>query len=334
MSILKFFFGTSSNAVESENVNGEEQSEEEHERKYNFETLRDDGLRALDIGQFSYAVRCFSAALEYMPEHEETQGYLAEAYIRMGEGLKALDLLDELVKKYPENYKLLYASAQAAEISEDWDKMEIFARAAIELKNKEDDSFFILARAQYNKKDYLTAVATLTQLLTNDEHYVPVRELRARILYEMKQYVEAEKDIDYLIRNDVATEDVYCLKGKIREVLGDNQGALDNYTKLREMNPFSYDGVLRAAKVYIDRNQLDKALDLLNEAIELQPKFSEAYKMRGNVKLLLHDEAGSIEDLKNSFEFAPEEQKSINGDFTNIEEKMKEYYRSLNPYGF
>lgn len=63
---------------------------------------------------------------------------------------------------------------------------------------------------------------------------------------------------------------------------------------------------MRAGKAYVSTHQLDKALQLYDEAIDLQPDFAEAYKERGNVRMQLHDKEGAMDDLKKSLELAPE----------------------------
>ena len=52
------------------------------------------------------------------------------------------------------------------------------------------------------------------------------------------------------------------------------------------------------------------------------------------MKHRLHDDAGAAEDLKRSLELNPESATSLDGEFTNVENRMSQYYRNLNPYGF
>ena len=49
---------------------------------------------------------------------------------------------------------------------------------------------------------------------------------------------------------------------------------------------------------YAANRQLDRALSTLDEAVELMPDFSEGYKERGRIKLMLNDKAGATDDLK------------------------------------
>ena len=336
MSFFKKLFGTPQEAPTDNEVAPQDETinEEEHEKRYNFETLRDDGLRAMNIRQPALAIKYFMAALEFMPEDEETQGHLAEAYIQTGQGKMALEILNKLSTKHPNEFKLFYALGQAEELAQEWEPMLAAAQKAHELNPEEDNALFMLARAQYKTKDFLAAIASLTKLLAVDESFMPVRQLRGQILFEMKQYADAENDTNFLIGHQTATEDTYQLKGEILEAQDNMDGALQNYKKIEELNPFSHEYILKTANVYIKTNKLDKALQMMDDAIENEPDFAEAFKLRGNIKLLLHDEQGSMDDLKKALELAPEEQKDMDGKFSNIEQETEEKLKELNPFGF
>ncbi len=332
MSIFSKIFGTSDTSATGQENSSESLSSEEHEQQYNFETLRDDGLRSLNAGQPTLAVKYLEEALKYRDD-DETWGHLADAYIRCGQGETALPILDKLIDKHKDQPKLYVAAAQAAEQARDWDKMEDYAHQALRLEETNDVVRFLLARAQYHLHDYISAIATLTQLLGNDEGYVPVRQLRAQTLYEMNQYHEAEKDIQYMLDHETGTEDCYLLKAKLCLSQGRQQEALEACLQILAINPFHREAPLMAAQIYMQTNRLDKALELLNETLEMMPDLAEGYKLRGRVKHLLHDEAGAIEDLKRSVELAPEQQQNLTGTFCNIQDGAEIKLPEINPFG-
>ena len=298
-----------------------------------FVMLRDDGVRAMRMGQLPYAERCFTAALERQDD-ETTKSYLAEIYIGLNVGEKALPILDELTQKHPDEVKLFLAKAQAAHQCSDWNAMNEAADQIIRIDPENPNGPFNKAQAQSGLKDYIQAVTLLTQLLTNHTDATQARMLRAKVLYEMQQYEEAEKDVDQIINDEQATEETYALKGDIRAALGDAEGAIANYDNMKEINPFNQDAVLKTGKVYQDNHQLDKALKVYDEAIELQPNFAQAYKERGGVRLQLHDDLGATDDLKKALELAPEEAQKVDGEFKNVQDEMEARYRTQNPFGF
>ena len=79
---------------------------------------------------------------------------------------------------------------------------------------------------------------------------------------------------------------------------------------------------MHLGKLYITREQPDRAIALFDEAIELKPDFAKAYSERGRARLMLGDKKGSFEDMKKAIELNPEgeEAKKVEGKFSNFEE--------------
>ena len=98
MSFLKKLFGT------PENLSPEEEAQAAARR--NFETLRDDGVRAMQMGEVPFALKCFEEALNITPGDRRTQAFKAEAHLRMGQYAEALPLLKALAADEPCNHDL------------------------------------------------------------------------------------------------------------------------------------------------------------------------------------------------------------------------------------
>lgn len=300
---------------------------------HDFETLRDDGIRAMRMGQFSFAEKCLLAALQRRDD-DYAKSCLAEVYMAVQEGKKALSLLKELISRHADDIPLHLAAAHAAELCGEWSTVNDAGLAIERIDADNPNGIFYQAKAQHELKNDIACIALLTQLLTKHPEAREALRLRAQTLYSMQQYAEAEKDTDQLITTDQTDEDAFRLKGDVSRALGDDGAALRAYSHMRELNPFNRESVLLQAAVYIDRHQLDKAIQLLDEAIDLQPDFAEAYKQRGAVRRMLHDEAGAIDDLKKALELNPEEGKNMDGEYSNLEQRMNAEARLRNPFGF
>ena len=71
----------------------------------------------------------------------------------------------------------------------------------------------------------------------------------------------------------------------------------------------------------IAKKELDKAIAVYDEALEINPNFAQAYHERGRVKLAKGDKNGSMEDMKRAIELAPENGASIDGEYNNYEQQ-------------
>lgn len=298
-----------------------------------FDTLRDDGVRAMQMGELPYAEKCFKAALEIHAD-DKVSALLAEAYLRMRNYEAALPLLENLCSTNPDALELHLLLAQTQ------GELQLFApqhdtcAAILALHPEEPRALYLAAEADFGLDNPIQAIARLTQSLTLRPDYHTARLLRARVLAAMEQWNEALADADELVRAEPENEDYLYLRAQALSALGRTAEAVADLEALRVLNPFNESAVLLLGALYEQTTRWDKALALYDEAIDLQPGFAAAYKARGGVKHHLKDEAGAAEDLKRSLELAPETSAQLDGQYTNVENEMNAKYRSMNPYGF
>ena len=302
---------------------------EEHEKRYRFETLRDDGLRALQIGQVEYAVKCFTTALQY-EENSTTMRHLAESYVMIRDGEKALALLERLHEEDPENVDYPIIATQAAEIAEQYDTMERYARMAIEIDPNNETGLYMLGHCLFLKKQYADAEECFTQLLATSEEFSNVRQQRINCRIEEEKYNEALEDIAYMTNHASATEDTYIAKGNILLKQGEYEAAADAYKEALTLNPFNMAAPLKLAETSLSQAHPDEALAYLDEAISMQENFAEAYNKRAEIKEQLGDNEGAIQDREKAQNITLTEEHSEG----NLEERMNDRYKSMNPYGF
>lgn len=329
MSFLSKLFGSPApSQPEAETAKAESQQE----RK--FHTLRDDGVRAMKMHEAAYAAKCFEAALQIHPEDLPTLSYQAEALFLLREFEKAEEVLQRLVEAEPDNLNLILLLARSQGEQENFSGMRSTLRMIPECQTQHPVVLYYAAEADYKNGDPLVAVAELTQALAARPDYQAALLLRARVLSSMGSFQEALADTELLLSQDEADDDAYLLHATALAHTGKWQEAIRTLEQLHEANPFCREGILLLGNCLAHESLWDKALGLYDDAIELQPDFAEAYKQRGAVKYHLHDEAGAAEDLKRSLEIQPELTTEISGEYSNLENRINEVYRNLNPYGF
>ena len=306
---------------------------EKSEPKVSFEVLRDDGVRAMKMGEVPFAVKCFTAALE-MKDDLTTLSYLAEAQIRMQDYEKARPSLERLVEAAPENLTLILLLARTLGELKDYATMKTIAEKALALESESSAGKYYAADAAYNLGDPFTAIALLTQALEKHADFADARSLRARILMGMQQFQEAVNDTEILVAENAENEEYLAQHAQVLTAIDRDDEAIDTLLKLKEYNPFNREAVVLLCGVYEKKSLHDKALELLDEAIELQPDFGKAYKIRGGIKLHLNDKEGAAADLTKSLEVEPELAKEVDGEYTTLENQLKDRFRSMNPYQF
>lgn len=317
---------------------GKEESPEERaeqQKAKDFDILKYDGVRALRMGQTDYAMKCFNKALEIKTD-AETQSYLAAALMNVGKIQEARDLLITLTSELPQNAEAWLALARADRAAMEYESMEQHAAQALNLNAENAEALYLSAEAKHEQGDDLNAIAMLTRALVIDERLLPAHLLRAKVLLRMTAAEEAEKDIDYVLQaqGEEPQEETVQLKATARLALGDADGAIAQYERLIKQNPLCEEAYIALCGVLAAHGRADKAMDVIDEAIDLMPQSAACFKERGRVRLQLHDKAGAMDDLKRSLELDPEAAAALAGNFTNIEEQTKERYKQMNPYGF
>lgn len=324
---------TQKSGNEEAQVQSASEPEATEQTNVEFETLRDDGVRALRMGETAYAEKCFRAALE-RKDDDHVKAFLAEACLRQNEGREAYNLTTDLLTRHAGDETLLQAQARAAGLCGDWEAMNAAGEALEKVNQDNPNALFYRAQAQRQMKNDELAVELLTRLLEKRPDTPEILQLRAQALFDMGKMAEAEKDVDRQIELHQASEDTLCLKGDLQRAAGHNDDAIRYYEQMKEQNPFNRTAVMRENEIYVGGGRYEEALKQLNEAIDLMPDFAEAYKERSKVKHLLHDEAGADADQKKALQMAPRNQSDEEGEYTNIENRLNEQARMRNPFGF
>lgn len=316
MGILSSIFGNSKPTPESQ-----------------YETLRDDGVRAMQMGEAAYAEKCLKAALDIKRELR-TVSFLAEVYLRIQNYEQALPLLQEISTSDEDTLEvdLLLAQTQG-KLGQYANERETCQRITQQHAD-EPRALYLMAEADHGLHDNFMAIAHLTQCLTLRSDYEQALFLRANVLKGMSQWNEVLTDAESLVKADAENTDYLLLRAEAYAALGKTDEAIADLKQVQVLNPFCDDAILKLGSIYQQTAQWDKALALYNEAIEQRPDFAAAYKARGAVKNHLKDVAGAAEDLKRSLELDPDKGKSLDGEYTNIENEMNDRYKRMNPYGF
>ncbi len=292
MSFLKALFG-------SKEENPEKKEKEEAAKKFNI--LKYDGVKALGMGQFEYAIRCFEAALG-IQEDLEIRDYLSRALMNSNELEGAFQQLQKLADVQPDNQDILIRMAHVAYMQEDYSTMAETCQKVIDLNHEAQTdnqqgngslplSCYLYAKAFLGMDETVKAIDMLTQAIEKDETYGDAYLLRGETLLALDDIERAEKDAEWLMEHTTDNEDVLMLKARI-------ENAKDN-----------------------DR----EALILLDEVIDLNPFNTNALQQRSEIKEKNGDITGAENDRQRIQEINPATESE------DLEKKMNDVYKSANP---
>ena len=292
------------------------EAERQRNLQKNFDIFKYDGMRAQRMHRNDYAIKCFTEALKLQDDFE-TMGYLADTYIQSGQLDNARQLLQRMAEKEPDHAPTRLTLANVCYMQEDYPAMAEAAREAIRIETANATAHYLLAKADNGQGDDLMCIAHLTQAIALKDDFTEARQLRAEALIKMRQYAEAQEDIDALLAQNPDDENALLLRGRLYEATGTPDKAETDYRRVTELNPFNEQAYLQLGQFYIAHGELEEAISLFDEAIEINPEFARAYHERGRAKLLNGDKEGSIEDMKKELELNPKEGEALSGQFDN-----------------
>jgi tetratricopeptide (TPR) repeat protein len=277
-----------------------EKTKKEEELK-NFDLIKYDGVKALKTGQNEYAIKCFKKAIEIKNTDLEVRDYLARAYVAANEPLKAFEQLQKLAEAQPDNQKIFVQMAHVAFMMEDYGAMADSCEKALLIDKDNAEVSYLYAKACIGQGDDVNAVAMLTKAILLKDDYGDAYLLRGETLLRMGDYEGSDADAKYLLEKQSDNESVLILKARIEHKLGNNDEAINYYDKVVDVNPFSID----------------------------------AFRERGAIKLEVGDKDGAAEDMQQVLELDPKQTADINGEFSaeGVEEKTKQAYNKINPFG-
>ena len=290
------------------------------EEEKNFDILKYDGIRAMRIGKLTYALKCFEEATA-IQEDLETMQHQANTYIRVNRMDDARQLMNRMTEIASDQPLVFQSLASLCYMQEDYKGMDEACRKALALNDQDPATYFLSAKAAVGLSNGIQAIAMLTKAIMLNEEFVEASQMRAEILWTMRQAKDANEDIEKLLSMNPEDENALLLKGEILAVSGEEEKALELINQVLALNPFSEKAYLLKGSYFLAKQAFDKAIEVYDEALEINPNFAQAYHERGRVKLAKGDKQGSMEDMKRAIELSPENGANINGEYNNYEQQ-------------
>ena len=267
----------------------------QNDRLRDFDVLKYDGIRALQMGRADYAIQCFEHALDIADDFE-VRDHLSRALTRNNRLDDAFAQLSTMAEAQPDNIAVLIRMAEIAYMNEDYDTVRsICERSAMEQSDNPLPSM-MAAKAERGAGNIALAIEKLDKALTLDETFGDARLLRAQYLIDSGRREEAYADADLLLQAAPENEDVLLLCARLRAADGKNDEALYYYNKVIDVDPFN----------------------------------TVCLQERAALRKLLGDEAGANDDLQTLAELMPE---GDAGQAEDLQQKVQEAYKNNNPFG-
>lgn len=236
---------------------------------------------------------------------------ISKMYFALGNSKKLKDQLIDLVEKYPNSYKGHKMLAEIYEKEGGIRKAVDEYIKVIEIKNDAYDIEYKVATLLIDLKRKDEAIQVLNNILSKKPEYLEATNLLGEILCEQQKYKEAISVYAGALKYNPNNYDLYYNLGLVYTMLNDFQSAKECYDKAAEINHELYNGYYclgkisllyrdievaeeyfakalmgeleadayyELAKIYMIKNEKDKAITFVNKAIELDGKYVDIVK--------------------------------------------------------
>ncbi|MBW4497639.1 MAG: serine protease [Oscillatoria princeps RMCB-10] len=250
---------------------------------------------------------------------------------------EAVKAFDEAIKINPNLYQAWYARGLA--LDEKYQEALGSFERATQLKPDLYEAWRERGNALYFLKRYPEALASYDKAIAINDKDSLLYMLRGELLYKLKRYPEA-RDVysraiqlkphpfayksrgflrsalgdekgaiaDYTkaieLKPDLA--ETYINRGVSRSALGDKQGAITDYNKAIELKPDDFVAYSNRGAALSALGYKQEAIADFSKAIKLQPDDAEAYYNRGVARSVLEDKQGAIADFNKAIELKPD----------------------------
>ncbi|MFZ3137787.1 MAG: XrtA/PEP-CTERM system TPR-repeat protein PrsT [Thermodesulfovibrionales bacterium] len=308
------------------------------------------------------AIKYLQKSKETNPAYYDAYFTLASLYFQRGEHDKGLQELKSILKQSPDNVKAAVAVASILEMKANDEALKYYLQAK---ETGKLEGYLELAKFHLRKKEPEKALKVLDEASRKYPSEPASYELKGKTLLSMKRSDEAiktfeeiekinqklglayivnafismkkpDKALDRLKREMKKNPDNLELMAEISriyKVMGKKQDSIDNARQIIQKNPASPIGYLTLAMIYQDDKELDKAIEILKKASQINDvsicmMIGNVYFQKKDYKAAL-EEYRKAESLKSGYLPALFHQGSVLHTMGRKKEAILEYQKAL-----
>jgi tetratricopeptide (TPR) repeat protein len=270
-----------------------------------------DGLNLL--GDTRRATEIYIKLLAQFPEFSPARAKLADIYLRGRDRKRAIEQLEAMVRDDPANAEAYLHLGRLAFEEKQFDQAAEYFQKTLIFRPDIQQAYYVLARVQIILEKNQEALATLEKARARFPENFATEFLSGLAYCGRKEYAEAVKHFtaaEVIARATDAKqldENFYFQLGRVYERSGDFQQSEIYFQKCLEMAPDFAAALNYLGYMWADRGvKLDKAREMIEKAVKLEPKSAEFVDSLGWVLFKLNQPQPALEQMLKAVEFAKE----------------------------
>ena len=254
--------------------------------------------------EFEASIQDLEKAMSIDSLRPEIYHLLSDNYMDYFSSRKALDVMEKVVRLFPERIPSLLKLSETQMILNQYENSVFTINEIIRLSPQNSEAYFLLGMNFRAMGDIDRAINSFQTAVENDPEMIDAWLILGE-LHENKGSKDAIKYYENAV--NVAPDKPEALHSKAFYLQNhdDIPGALEIYRDIIIKNPNYTDAYLNSGILYMKIDSLDRAFEQMNLLAAVQPQNPLAYYYRG----IIHDAYGNYEaasiDLQNSLNISP-----------------------------
>lgn len=273
-----------------------------------FKTLEKYAAMLIARGHHERALELTARALKLRPDNVDMLYHQAIAAKSIGEDNTALQATDRILRLQCKNIKAIKLKVELLASSGKFKEAEAtlhqgFALEPTNPKLLETAASYYALRGKYAK-----SVELASRYLALDPKDESMRSLRAASYFGMKNYAEALKDYELLIKSSTNNDTRRILlprRAVAQEALGKTDEALDSLQELKKLEPKNDSAYMKKAELFEKHARFAEAIKEYTEVLKVFPDQTDALTGRGKAFYKLGNVDSALKDLSAAIRMEP-----------------------------
>lgn len=241
--------------------------------------------------------------------------YLTEAdiFFAANETRNAKDVLENVVKKFPENTDGLLKLGELYYLVKQYENAFVKINQALKVNENLAKAYYLKGSIYKEIGDTAKAVSSLETAIEQDnKHYGAFLDLG--LIYAAKKNPLAFEYYDNAINiNPLSSEAIYA-KAKLFQDINQIKDAVLLYNRILKNDSLHVFSIYNLGAIEFGINKdPQKAIDYFTKAINVNPKYAEAYFARGACYQELNDKNNALADYSMCLQLKPNYEPAVEG---------------------
>ena len=261
-----------------------------------------------DLGNYTRAIADYDRAIQINSNDARAFNNRGNAWSSLGNHARAIEDFDRALAINPlhagayNNRGLVYnVLGNYTRAIQDFDKAIDIDHKSAQFFNNRGFGYAVLGKNSRAFEDFNMAIEI-------DPHYAEAHYNLGIFYQNSGKYRHAIDYYDKAIENNTAYKvDVFCNRGTAYGSLGDQKKAIEDYGRAIDIDPKYANAYFKRGVAYGELGNQLRAVQDFDKAIEINPGYASAYYYRGRMHASLGNHKRELEDLKTAARYGYED---------------------------